>query len=293
MPRNQPLPAFMVALVVLAPTAGCRPRAPAFVELEQARRAAADLRVHLNKAADASNRAVMADTDEASIAFAREAEALSKEVTGDIAALAPALQRLGFPDEIRLLSELEKHFAKYLQLDRSILELAVENTNLKAQRLSFGASREAADGFRAALESMVGSAAPKDRCRIQVLIDRAVLAVRDIQVLHAPHIAETDAAKMTDLEREIGGLTATAIDAVEGLTKLGGARHAEAVVVARRHFDQFKEISDQIVSLSRRNSNVRSFDLALRARPPLTAACDNTAKALQEALANEGSKATR
>ena len=40
-----------------------------------------------------SNRAVMADTDEASVAFAREAEQATQAVEKDAAALAPILQR--------------------------------------------------------------------------------------------------------------------------------------------------------------------------------------------------------
>jgi hypothetical protein len=46
----------------------------ALEHLLQARGLTAELLVQLTKAADASNRSVMADTDEASIAFAKEAD---------------------------------------------------------------------------------------------------------------------------------------------------------------------------------------------------------------------------
>ena len=52
-------------------------------------------------------------------------------------------------------------FAKYRELDRGVLELAVENTNLKAQRLAFGPAQQAADAFRDSLEH-VASAAPAE-----------------------------------------------------------------------------------------------------------------------------------
>ena len=52
-------------------------------------------------------------------------------------------------------SRLHARFDEYRRLDDEILPLAVENTNLKAQRLSFGPAREAADAFRASLDGAV------------------------------------------------------------------------------------------------------------------------------------------
>ena len=77
----------------------------ALEQLSQARHLAADLQVRFSKAADASNRAVMADTDEASVAFAREAEEAKAAIPRDAAALQPLLQTLGYSDEARLLEE--------------------------------------------------------------------------------------------------------------------------------------------------------------------------------------------
>ena len=122
--------------------------APVLTQLLEARQLAADLRLQFNKAADASNRAVMADTDEASSAAAREAEEVTGAIQRDAQALQPILQELAYADEIRLLHEFDGRFDEYRTLDRTILGLAVENTNLKAQRLSFGPAREAADAFR-------------------------------------------------------------------------------------------------------------------------------------------------
>ena len=91
-----------------------------------------------------------------------------------------------------MLEEFGRRFAEYRALDRSILELAVENTNLKAQRLSFGPAQEAADAFREALEAVAPSQPAKGQWRVKALVATAVAAVREIQVLQAPHIAEAD-----------------------------------------------------------------------------------------------------
>jgi hypothetical protein len=258
-------------------------------ELSEANRLAADLRVQFNQAADASNRAVMADTDEASIAFAHDSERLSSAVEHDLGALSPLLKGLA-ANEVELLEQFRKQFSDYQKADHDILALAVENTNLKAQRLSFGPAKDAADRFKAALETLPTTLTAPDRCRGEALAARAVLAVRELQTLQGPHIASADDAAMAAMEKEMTALDASV---VEGVNALSGLVEPARLAAARTAFDEFKNLGAQIVTLSRRNSNVRSLDLALRVKPPLTAACDDSLRALQQALTSEGSKATR
>jgi hypothetical protein len=282
----------LITAVTLA--LGCQGGPITFLtRLDEARRLAADLHVQFKEAADASNRAVMADTDEASIEFASDAEKAVALIESDAAALAPQLRGFGFPDEIRLLEEFRAHFAEYRDLDRQILTLAVENTNLKAQRLSFGAAQQAADGLRDALDAIPASVPPKDRCRVEGLVAKATLAVREIQVLQAPHIAESDDAAMTRMEKEMADRDGVARDAIKALTEIVPSSARPSLDAALLGLDRFKDVSGQIVTLSRRNSNVRSLDLSLRTKPPLTAACDGSLRALEDALAAEGPKATR
>jgi hypothetical protein len=284
-------PAFLVTGLMLV-VAGCHGVPDvAFTDLTEARRLTADLRVQFAMAADASNRSVMADTDEQSVAFAHEAGQATQTVSADVAALAPRLQNLGYPNEVRFLQEFTKHFGEYLALDHNVLELAVENTNLKAQRLSFGPERDAADAFRDALEPL--GARAKDHCRVDSLVAKAVLAVRDIQVLQAPHIAESDDAAMTRIETQMNVLEASAGDALKQLSGLVEPAAQAKVTEATTSLARFKDLSDQIVKLSRRNSNVRSLALSLREKPVLTAACDDSLRSLADALAKEGFAATR
>ena len=117
--------------------------------------------------------------------------------------LRPILESLGYSDESRLLQQFVTRFAEYRELDRRILDLAVENTNLKAQRLSFGPAQEAADSFRDSLEAVVPLDAAKDTWRVKALVAMAIAAVREIQALQAPHIAEADDAVMTRVEKRM------------------------------------------------------------------------------------------
>jgi hypothetical protein len=289
-------PRLSTLLVAIAlGLAGCRGGAPAaLTELADARRLSDDLRLQFTKAGDASNRAVMADTDEASVAYAHEAEQATKSVQADVDALSPHLHSLAYSTETALLDDFGKRFTAYRELDARVLALAVENTNLKAQHLSFGPAKGAVDAVRTALESLPTTAKDaKDRCRVEILADRCVLALREIEVLHAPHIAESDDAAMTAMEGEMARREKAARDALAEVATLVDPSGQPSLGAATAALDRFSELSRQIVALSRRNTNVRSLALSLRDKPPLTAACDETLRALGDALAKEGASGTR
>ena len=150
--------------------------------LVEARRLAADALVQFTKSADAGNRAVMADTDEASTVFAREAQEAAATVSRDADALRQMLRDLGYSKEVEMLEEFSRRFSEYRAMDKGILELAVENTNLKAQRLSFGPVQEAADAFRNSLEALVHADRTEQAWHVQALVASAVAGrVREIQ----------------------------------------------------------------------------------------------------------------
>lgn len=265
----------------------------ALQRLVESRRLAADLLVQFTKAADASNRAVMADTDEASVAFAREAEQATQTVEKDAATLTSILSGLGYSNEAQLLQEFNNRFAEYLVLDRNILGLAVENTNLKAQRLSFGPAQEAADAFRDPLATIAPLDPAKDTWRMKALVATAIAAVREIQVLQAPHIAEADETAMTRMEKQMATEEASARSALATLGAMAQPAARPQLAAATAALDRFMALNTQIIQLSRRNTNVRSLALTLGQKRTLTAACEDRLQALQDALAKREFKATR
>jgi hypothetical protein len=258
----------------------------------EARRLAAEIRVQFAKASDAANRAVMSDTDEGSAAAAQEAEAAAQAVLRDVNLLHPILQSLGYPDEIRALDAFTDRFAEFRTLDGEILPLAVENTNLKAQRLSFGPARDASRSFREALDAAAKSAALPNRIRAEALASQAGAAMLEIQVIEARHIAEPDDAAMTQMEAEMSTLETTLRDKLGALTAIvpGDGPHLRAADSA---LERFKGHHAEIIGLSRRNTNVRSLALSLGRKRIVTAACDDHLRALVEALAKHEFRATR
>ena len=126
-----------VIVIVLAAVAGtaCGRTTAALTQVVEARQLASALHVAFTRAADASNRAVMADTDDASAAAAEEAHGVRQVVEGNVEMLRAIPQSLGYDDDVRALEAFAARFAEYRKVDDEILPLAVENTNLRAQRL--------------------------------------------------------------------------------------------------------------------------------------------------------------
>ena len=183
-------------------------------------------------------------------------------------------------------------FAEYSALDRHVLELAVENTNLKAQRLSSVPLR------RRPTRCVTRS----ERCRrgacecawqVKALEASAPASVREIQALQAPHIADPDDNAMARLEQRMTGSEAAARRALAALAPLVQPASRPRLAAATQALDRFMALNAQIISLSRRNTNVRSLALSLNQKRPLIGACEESLRALQDALAKHGYPAGR
>jgi hypothetical protein len=274
-----------MALVAAGLGARCGDVNAALGQLADARRLAADLLLEFTTAAGAANRAVMADTDAMSVADANEAKAARQAVHRAIDALGPILRGLGYADESRLLQEFTVRFAEYEKLDDRVLDLAVENTNLKAQRLSFGPAQTAADEFRDALDALVPA---RDAAPVTALSATAVAAVREIQVLQAPHIAAAGDESMASLERRMSAAEAVARRALASLPPLVAPASRTRLETVGHTLDRFMALNAQILALSHRNTNVRSLALSLDQQRTLIRPCEESLRALQAALGRHG-----
>lgn len=277
-----------LAIVVLAAgVTACGDVNAALARLSQARYLAADLLVEFTKASDASNRAVMADTDAASVAFAQEAAVAKQTVHKDAASLRPLLAGLGYTDETQMLDTFERQFAAYEGLDRQILDLAVENTNLKAQRLSLGSGQAAADAFEQAVDALAPARAA-DVWRVKAAGATAISAMREIEVLQAAHIAAPDDASMAGFETRMKAQETIARNTLAGLSSSVDAPSRKRLAAAGDALNRFMDVNTQIVGLSRRNTNVRSLAMSLDQKRGVTKPCEDTLRALRAALDKHG-----
>jgi hypothetical protein len=291
--RREWIQGVALSAAVLLAAAGCaKDVGIALQQLTEARRLCADMLAGFLRSSEASSRAVMAGADQLSASYAQEASSSAEFVQTATAELRPLLDALNYSHERRIVEEFASRFSEYRALDQQILELAVENTNLKAQRLSFGPAREAADGFSVALESLVASLGTVEACRAEALSAKAIAALRGLQALQAPHIAEPEDAEMTRLEQEMSAMEAAIRSALDELSGLLPREAASKLDPARSALESFLTVHAEILALSRRNTNVHSLALTMGQKRTLAASCEERLRELQSALAKRelGSK---
>lgn len=242
----------------------------------------ADMRTDLYAAAEAEKSAVLAETDQASLAFADKARA----DVGKVAASLKAFQELvdASSAEGGLAKRFEEAFAEYRKVDEEVLDLAVQNTNLKALALSFGAASGTLGEMEQALKPLLDGPGDKQARQAQ----RALSGALRIQALHAPHIVEKTDPRMDALEQDMADSDKTVRSALAALGKEPAAAKALAA------YDRYWKLTAEIVALSRRNTNVRSLALSLERKTKVLAACDAALRVLEENVRERmASKATR
>ena len=234
-------------------------------------------------AAEAEKSAVMADTDEASQAFAEQSLQASHNVEKTRRELEPLLG--GNRQEAHLFREFSHCWEKLQDIDREVLSLAVQNTNLKALRLSFIPAAEATRSMEEALNHLmdVVSSSP-DAVQLIRLAAKAVMGALNIYMLQAPHIAESTVTRMDEMEAVMKSLDAQVTDALQSLQALVDEPGRPFLEAAWAAYKDFQNINAAIVDLSRQNSNIRSYALSLGQKRKTTAQCQDVLAALQETV---------
>jgi hypothetical protein len=99
----------------------------------------------------------------------------------------------------------------------------VQNTNLKALRLSFIPAHEAMRDMATALHRLTNSSSSSSEAlQISTLASQAVIDAYRIYTLQAPHIAETSDAAMDKMEAAMKGLDQQVNEALNNLRALVG-----------------------------------------------------------------------
>jgi uncharacterized protein YukE len=251
------------------------------------------MRSELLASAEAEKSAVMADTDEASNAFAEESMQASQSVEKariELEALTRDSSR-----ETKLLDDFSSCWGKLREVDKEVLSLAVQNTNLKALRLSFGPAASDIRNMSTALNQLMDSTASSPHAaEIIRLASNALTDAFNIYALQAPHIAETTDAEMERIETSMKQYDGQVRDALNRLEALLGDSNNHLLGEARKSYQDFQTINAQIIDLSRRNSNIRSFAVSMGQKRNTMAECLNRLDALNDAV-REGVtfKATR
>jgi hypothetical protein len=248
----------------------------------------AQMRLDLTSESEAEKSAVLAVTDKDSGIFADQARAATDKVGKEGAELGDLTSAVGTRAEKELLARFSKDFNELKLIDKELLALAVENTNLKAYALAFGPSADALQKMDVALSAIASNAAGSTESgKIISYALGAQIAALHIQSLLAPHIAEENDKKMDELEAVMNNDDAQVRKYLAGLASISKSRGDTGLRAAAEDYSVFSGIRKHILSLSRENTNVRSLTMSLGQKRKALVLCQDELAAIQQAIGEE------
>jgi hypothetical protein len=252
------------------------------------------MRIDLLKSIEMEKNAVMAVTDEESQEFANQAITASAAVDTNLKVLRSLVEAIPFQDEKKLIDEFNNCWTELCMIDSVILELAVQNTNLKAAILSRENGSEAMRRFESALEYVMRSySGTQNEARVTRLSYRAITAGLKLYNMHISHIAEASDEKMNQIETQMKVEENEVFKALDELAGIVGEKNRDTLLLAKEAFSEFKGVTAEVLKLSRQNSNIKSLDLSLTKKRKIAAVCDEILAAFQKAVQNRSFRATR
>ena len=160
--------------------------------------------------------AVMAISDKESETFADQSFKAAESVEHDLRELDLLADAGGTDDLLREFRECWKNFR---EIDKNLLELSIQNTNLKAAGLSYTKGAEIAGRFEHSIIRLT-EIYPED-VRIAKLACQAAISVFKIYSLQAPHINESGDEQMDKIEsmmKNEGDIVRTSLNTVSDIT---------------------------------------------------------------------------
>jgi hypothetical protein len=246
------------------------------------------MRLALAEASEAEKSAVMAVTDQDSQKYADQARAATARVEKACTQLGTLLQAHGTPAERESLDKFGAGFAQFQTIDRELLALAVENTNLKAYSLAFGPAAQAITDMDGALSRLAAkNQAGPQAMSIVLAASGAQTAALRIQALLPPHIAEESDAKMDQLEAAMARQDQQVHQNLDALAAIPGMKADSDLAAATSSYDRFNCLRKEILTLSRQNTNVRSLTISLDKKRPVMFTCEDALAALKQAILSE------
>lgn len=256
------------------------------------KRMLSEIRVELLKSVEMEKNAVMALTDQESLAYANQSRIAAATVDQNLKALHAMVDAM--PAEKELLEEFTTCWTEMGKIDQVILQLAVENTNLKAAALSREQGGHSMQRFEEALDEVrASSTGSPSESQIANLTARAMIAALKIFYLHGPHILEPNNETMDQLEGRMKAEEVVVMQSLAGLEEIYGNAPPEAIIQAKTAFAEFLAVTNQVVQLSRLNSNIKSLELSMGRKRTVAAQCDDALAALQESVQQKSFKATK
>lgn len=249
------------------------------------------MRIHLLEAIEAEKNAVMAITDEASEDFAVRARKAADDVESSRKEIEAIINQQKLPRETEILNDFNNCWSQFRKLDETILVLATQNTNLKAQKLSATQGAQEIERFEQSLNHRNTNNHQGNEAVI--LSYEALTAGLKILALHKPHIEEADDQEMDKIEQSIKSYDESARKALGSLRSIVDQRDSEDLNNAETAYERFMNLTGEVLRLSRMNTNIKSAELSLGRKRLVSSQCQEILANLQETVQAQPSNATR
>jgi Four helix bundle sensory module for signal transduction len=247
------------------------------------------MRLHLHEASEAEKNAVMAITDEASEAYAGQAHQAADAVETNRKEIESLIKEGESQRETELLTEFNACWVQYQKLDDTILNLAVQNTNLKAQQISTTQCAQEIRNIETSLNRIIQQDNNNKQCNEAVIpAYDALTASLKIFALHKPHIEAADDPQMDKIEQDIKSYNEAAKNAFNTLNGIATLGDNPDLKNAKTAYNKFMNLTNEVIRLSRLNTNIKSAELSLGKKRLVSAQCQEILATLQKTVQIQG-----
>jgi hypothetical protein len=252
------------------------------------------MRIHLLEAIEEEKSAVLAITDQESENFAAQARLAAESVESGRKDIESIIHQEKRPQETEMLNEFNACWTQFRALDETILTLATQNTNLKAQKLSATQCAGEMARFEDSLNQLMRkNTNTKQGNETNTLAYAALTAGLKIFVLHKAHIEEADDQKMDKIEQSIKAYDESARSALDSLHNIANLKDNEDLKNVETAYNHFMNLTNEVLKLSRMNTNIKSAELSLGKKRLISSQCQTILATLQETVQEQQFKATR
>jgi hypothetical protein len=237
------------------------------------------MRINLLKSVEMEKSAVMAISDQESEVFAKQSLKAANDTEHDLHELSSMAEA---EEERRLVQEFFGCWKDFREIDKMLLDFAVQNTNLKASGLSYTRCADSVRRFEVSITNL--TEIYPENIRIAKLVYQAIMSALKIHNLQAPHINAANDEQMDDIESLMISEADQIRNSLNDLSGITDMRGRSSLNDANTAFTEFMTVNTEVVKLSRQNSNIRSLELSLGKKRNVAAHCEEILGLMQEKL---------
>jgi hypothetical protein len=252
------------------------------------------MKANLLISVEAEKNAVLSESDEDSKTFADQSLQAIAEVEQGRRELGELIKRSKDSEEMKQLQEFDQCWTEFQKIEQVLLNLAVQNTNLKAAKLAQTAASDAVQRFENDLLGLLETGTSSGDCKqIAMPVFEAAASCLRIHYLLTPHINSASDQEMDRIEAEMNNNSDVVDQSLDTLAQHAGEKGLTPLQDARKAFVDFIKVTEEVVRLSRQNTNIKSMELSLGKKRMVTAECEGMLNSLQETVQSRTFKATR